>query len=142
MNLRKGKYKVIQGYIRDPHWYSEPTEDKMNTSDTGILVRIMENLARLSDWLFGHVANDLTRIWFTNFILLNSYAKNGGFQTLLFDIENDPRETTNIADKHPDIVKDLLADIDIYKKDCPKTAPYWMITKNWVDTFITGNSNV
>merc|ERR1719186_875416 len=26
---RKGKYKLIQGNIRDPHWYSEPTKDKV-----------------------------------------------------------------------------------------------------------------
>lgn len=110
----------------------------MNTTDTGVLVRVLENLARLTDWLFGHVSNDLLRIWLTNFVLFNSYAKNGGIQTLLFDVENDPQEKVNLANKFPDVVEDILKDIEIYKKELPRTAPYWMITKNWVDTFVTG----
>ena len=135
---RKGKYKLLKGYIRDPNWYHEPNKDKMNTTDTGVLVRVLENLARLTDWLFGHVSNDLLRIWLTNFVLFNSYAKNGGIQTLLFDVENDPQEKVNLANKFPDVVEDILKDIEIYKKELPRTAPYWMITKNWVDTFVTG----
>ena len=53
-------------------------------------------------------------------MLFNTYAKQGGLQTLLFDVERDPRETTNIAEQHPEIVKDLLADVEKYKKDQPK----------------------
>ena len=91
------------------------------------------------DWTFGHVSNDLVRIFLSNQLLFKLYAKQEGFQTLLFDIENDPQEKNNIASKHPDIVKDLLLEISRYEKDIPDCAPYWMITKNWEDTFITGN---
>ena len=91
------------------------------------------------DWIFGHVENDYWNLWFKNYLLFNTYAKKGGLQTLLFDLENDPRETTNIADQYPDIVKDLLAGVERYKKDQPEAAPYWMITKDWPNTFIAGN---
>ena len=132
---------MIQGYIRDPHWYAEPTVDKINTSDPGLLVRIIENIARFLDWIIGHVENDYLSLWIRNLMLFNTYAKQGGLQTLLFDVEGDPRETTNIAEQHPEIVKDLLADVEKYKKDQPKAAPYWMITRteDWSKTFIAGN---
>ena len=39
---RKGKYKLVKGNIRDPHWYKEPTEDKVATTDTSLLPRIIE----------------------------------------------------------------------------------------------------
>merc|ERR1712141_733703 len=64
--FRKGKYKLIKGYIRDPNWYYEPTQDQINTTDTGMFVRFIENLARFTDWLYGHVPNDLFRAWMSN----------------------------------------------------------------------------
>ena len=137
--LRKGKYKIIQGNLRDPNWYNEPTEDKINTSDSSLMTRVIENLVRATDSIFGHVSNDLVRLFLSNQFLFKWYAKREGYQTLLFNIEKDPQETTNIASQHPDIVKDLLLDLDHYEKDIPVSAPYWMITKNWVNTFINGN---
>ena len=135
---RKGQYKLIHGNLRDPHWYSEPTEDQLNSSDSSLIKRIIENLVRMMDWMFGHVSNDLVRLFLSNQFLFKWYAKQEGFQTLLFDIENDPQEMTNIASTHADIVKDLLLEVGRYEKDIPECAPYWMITQNWKDTFVTG----
>ena len=129
---------MIHGYIRDPHWYSEPTEDKMNTTDDGIVVRIIENIVRFWDWLYGHTENDSLRVWLSNYLLFQTYSKKGGLQTLLFDIDNDPRETKNIAEEHPDIVEELLSEVERYKKHKPKASPYWMITKDWSNTFVPG----
>ena len=126
--------------MKDPHWYNEPTEDKINTSDTGLFVRVIEKLVRITDWIFGLVSNDPLRDFLSAHFLLKTYAERDGFQTLLFDIENDPQETNNIAKKHPEIVKDMLKDIEHYKTEIPKSAPYWMVTDNWHDTFITGIS--
>ena len=136
--LEKNQYKLIQGYVKDPHWYNEPTEDKINTSDTGSFVRVIESLVRFTDWIFGLASNDPLRDFLSAHFLLKTYAERDGFQTLLFDIENDPQETNNIADEHPEIVKDMLKDIEHYKKEIPNSAPYWMVTDNWHDTFITG----
>ena len=88
----------------------------MSTSDNGIFVRIIEYIVRITDWIRGNVSNDIVRLWLSNVMLFNNYAKQEGFQTMLFDIENDPRETVDIAERHPDIVKDILKDIDGYKK--------------------------
>ena len=101
--------------------------------------RFIENLVRMMDWMFGHVSNDWARQSISNHVLFKWYAKQEGFQTLLFDIEKDPQEMTNIASTHPDVVKDLLSEVGRYEKDLPECAPYWMITQNWEDTFVTGN---
>ena len=37
---RKGKFKLIQGSYKDAHWYSEPSEDRVKTSDEGLLARV------------------------------------------------------------------------------------------------------
>ena len=110
----------------------------MNTSDEGLFVRLIENTVRFWDWLFGHVENDYWRIWLSNYILFNSHANPGGVQTLLFDIENDYRETTNIAHTHPRVVEELLIEAKEYLKHKPKNSPYWMVTENWEETFIPG----
>ena len=100
--------------------------------------QFIENLVRVMDWIFGTSENDLVRLFLSNIVLFKSYSKKEGFQTLLFDIEKDPQEKNNVADEYPDIVKDILSDVAVYEKDIPECAPYWMITKNWVDTFVTG----
>ena len=110
----------------------------MNTSDDGMVVRIIENTVRSWDWMFGHAENDYWRLWLSNYMLFQTYSKKGGLQTLLFDIENDVRETKNIADKHPDIVHELLLEVEEYKKHKPKSSPYWMVTKDWEETFVPG----
>ena len=140
--FRKGKYKLIQGNIRDPNWYNEPTEDELNSSDSSFVKILVENLVRMMDWAFGHVSNDLARLLLTNHWLFKFYAKEEGFQTLLFDIENDPQEKNNIASEHPDVVEELLRIVRRYEKDIPECTPYWMVTRNWQDTFITGNMNL
>ena len=39
---RRGNYKIVQGNIRDPHWYQEPIEDRVSTSDKSFFHRIIE----------------------------------------------------------------------------------------------------
>jgi hypothetical protein len=37
----KADVQVVRGSYKDPHWYSEPTEDRVATSDTGRLPRLL-----------------------------------------------------------------------------------------------------
>ena len=90
--------------------------------------------------MFGHAENDYWRLWLSNYALFQTYSRKGGLQTLLFDIENDKRETTNIADKYPEIVETLLAEVEAYKIQKPNSSPYWMVTKDWGNTFVPGNN--
>ena len=57
---------------------------------------------------------------------------------MLFDIESDPREEHNIAGDHPDIVADLLGDVEELKKGRPRHPRYWMMSPNWTQGFVAG----
>ena len=57
---------------------------------------------------------------------------------MLFDIESDPREEHNIAGDNPDIVADLLGDVEELKKGRPRHPRYWMMSPNWTQGFVEG----
>ena len=135
---RKGKYKVIQGQLRDPHWYTEPTKDRLNSSDSGLRKQIIENILRVTEPFCGVDFHNKLSMFLSNSFLYKSYITKYGFQTLLFDIENDPQERNNIASVHPEIVNELLSEIERYEKDSLKGVPYWMLIRNLGDTFVTG----
>merc|ERR1711971_1142799 len=58
---------VIQGSYKDAHWYSEPKEDKVSTTDTGLLARLLEKIARFLDWSLGEGPCDSIRMLFSTF---------------------------------------------------------------------------
>lgn len=51
--------------------------------------------------------------------------ESSGFE--LFDIENDPNETTNLAGQHPDILATLVETI----KETREASPYWPTDPSW-----------
>ena len=55
--FRKGRYKLVKGNIRDPHWYKEPTEDRVNTTDTSFFHRFIEaKILNTTNYLYRHIA--------------------------------------------------------------------------------------
>ena len=77
-------------------------------------------------------------LFLANSFLCKSYIMKHGFQTLLFDIENDPQERINIATEHQEIVNELLSEIENYEKESLEGVPYWMLIRNLPDTFVAG----
>ena len=73
-----------------------------------------------------------------NMLLFQHYAKSEGSKLLLFDLESDPSEEKNIADNFPDIVNDILKDVEELKKKRPKHPKYWMMSTNWTEGFVPG----
>ena len=59
---------------------------------------------------------------------------------MLFDLESDPIEKNDIASEFPDIVVDLLKDVEEEKKKRPKHPRYWMRSPNWTEGFLPGTS--
>ena len=57
---------------------------------------------------------------------------------MLFDLETDPIEKSDIASEFPDIVVDLLKDVEEEKKKRPKHPRYWMRSPNWTEGFLPG----
>jgi len=137
---RKGDYKVIQGSYKDAHWYSEPKEDKVSTTDTGLLARVLENISRFLDWSLGEGPCDSIRMLFFNLWLFNYYARERGGQenTLLFNIAKDPEEKRNLASEFPGTVAELLNEVEVIKAGRPYTPRYWLVSSNWTDGFVEG----
>ena len=136
---RKGKYKLIQGNIRDPYWYSEPTEDRVATNDDSYIPRMLEGFVRFLENIFGPGPCDVPHIVALNLVLSSIYNRAEGYKTLLFDLEADPEEKTDISDSHPDVVKDLLEEIAKIKKNLPYHPRYWMVNSDWTKSFIPGD---
>ena len=53
-------------------------------------------------------------------------------EIMLFNIEDDPHETTNLADTHPEIVNEGIAHLEKWHADCMATSrtgidPMWVV---------------
>jgi len=96
---RKGPYKIIMGNIRDLHWYYEPTQDWLATSDTSVLPQVFEKTMKLAAyiWGLGPVDSKPNRRLAMS-ILYGYQQKKLGKVTAVFDVENDPQERENLCE--------------------------------------------
>merc|ERR1719312_799687 len=75
-----------------------------------------------------------------NLWLFNHYAKSSDPEKpLLFNIEEDPEERNNLAEKMPSVVEDLLKDVEKLLEKRPRQPKYWLVSRNWTDGFIKGD---
>lgn len=68
-----------------------------------------------------HFANRIWAVRKGKWKLLQSHTTR---DLELYDLETDPGETENLAEKHPEIVKNLKQSFDKWKADVYKDAPY------------------
>ena len=139
-SFRKGNYKIIQGNIRDSHWYSEPSQDRVATTDEGIYPRILENFVRLMEFIFGNGPCDIfIHGMALNVLLFNKYVEDNGVKTMVFDLERDPEERVDISGTHPKVTRNLVEAIQEHKHKRPYHYRYWMVNPSWVDSFTPGD---
>ena len=100
----------------------------------------IEHIARAMDWLFGEGPCDNFRMLMFNLWLFNHYARRiDPSKPLLFNVDEDPEERNNLADKMPSVVEDLLKDVEQIKAKRPRQPKYWLISRNWTDGFKKGD---
>jgi len=95
---RKGPYKILMGNIRDPCWYSEPSQDLLATSDISEVPLAFEKAMKLTShiWGLGPTDSRPNRV-LSMAILYRYYRYKLGNLTAVFDIEKDPQERINLC---------------------------------------------
>jgi arylsulfatase A-like enzyme len=73
---------------------------------------------RRDDWKLIRIAEDPL-----------SKSKKMFLPLMLIDLKNDPAETTNVADKHPEVAKDLLTALENWEKGL--APPRWYDGSDW-----------
>jgi hypothetical protein len=151
MAHRIGKYKLIKGIVRDPSYYYESSEDRMNLSNPSFATRLTEKVNRFGDILFGNNKFDLGRITITHKLMQDAISedqKNGKEETnRLYDLEADPNETTNIYNEPwtKDIIQSIESRLDeINKKRPPTQKAYFQIDLkyDWPKTLVSGDCSM
>ena len=75
-----------------------------------------------------------------NIWLFNHYAKDSDpNKPILFNVDEDPEERHNLADKMPGVVEDFLKDVEAILNRRPLQPKYWLISHNWTDGFRKGD---
>jgi len=132
-SYRKGKYKLIQGNIKDSHWYYEPTKDMLNSTDSTWLSYFVEIFMKWLEALYDTGPIDLIGDLVVTHIVYYQNMFYNPPETLLFDLEADPQETTNIARENADIVNEFSAYLEEMKKKRPHHPKYWLVSQEWAD---------
>ena len=146
---RNGRFKIVQGHFRDPHWYSEPDSDRVATSDNeSWMPRLLELIVRIAEWIFGNGPTDIMpHGMLLNVILFNHHIKHqGGVKTWLFDLEKDPNETNDLVQSkaHHKILRAMVLTLQEIKYRRPVPIhQYWMVHPNWEeDAFVPGDCSM
>ena len=92
------------------------------------------------DWIFGEGPCDNFRMLIHNLWLFNSYAASiDPSQPLLFNVKEDPQEKYNLAGEKPEVIEDMIKDVDKILASKPRPPKYWLTSRNWTDGFTEGD---
>ena len=92
------------------------------------------------DWIFGEGPCDNFKMLIHNLWLFNSYAASiDSSKPLLFNVKEDPEEKYNIADEKPEVIEDMMKDVDEILSSKPRPPKYWLTSRNWTDGFTEGH---
>jgi len=131
--FRRAHYKLIEGHVRDPHWYSESSSDAMNTTDTTWKPKMLERAVRFIEWIFGVGRADSFRVMLTHQIFQPLYLaeqRAARVDTVqLYDVEADPSEKVNLAKDFPDVVADLHKRAMTIRDARPEQQKFWFTVR-------------
>eukprot|EP00615_Pteridomonas_danica_P010457 CAMPEP_0114339894 /NCGR_PEP_ID=MMETSP0101-20121206/8018_1 /TAXON_ID=38822 ORGANISM="Pteridomonas danica, Strain PT" /NCGR_SAMPLE_ID=MMETSP0101 /ASSEMBLY_ACC=CAM_ASM_000211 /LENGTH=673 /DNA_ID=CAMNT_0001472983 /DNA_START=14 /DNA_END=2036 /DNA_ORIENTATION=+ len=84
IGYRYENWKCVAGVTQDPHWFFESTNNKLNSTDEGLIGLAGEVVIRILDGIFGNAAMDPIRSAITHTVVDAMYMKPQ-FKTLAED---------------------------------------------------------
>ena len=136
ISFRRGDIKIIDGLVRDKHWYSEASSDRLNTTDHTWISIAGEVALRVAEWFFGDSKFDTAHHILAHGLVMHAFASHD--EILMYNITADPEETTNLSPTHPALLKDMLKRVQTLLKTHVQQQPIWLILnheearKSWV----------
>ena len=144
-----GKYKLIIGEVEDSSYYLEPIVDRMNIEGLGlrskILSYVLENVIRAGEFAIGTSEFDSLRIVLTHYFkhIIESYFRLSDLELVqLYNLDEDPKESINLARQYPDIVDAITNKIQHImhnNKTLIQNPKLQYSLKLWPLTFIKGD---
>lgn len=146
----EGDMKIVTGMIRDPIYYYESSEDRMNNTDPTLTSYLGEKLLRGLESIFDVAPFDaarstITHSYFHPIIQEAARVPSGNNRVLLFNLTADPTESTNIAEHHPDVVNRLLNKLQVIREKRPPQQKFWMQFHEkevWPKSFVSGDCSI
>lgn len=104
--FRRGDLKIVDGLVREKHWYSEPRKDRLNTTDDTMVSIIGETILRFFESIFNPAAFDTSHHVIAHGLVMNAFSSRE--EILLFNITEDPSETRSISQERPDLFASMM----------------------------------
>lgn len=136
ISFRSGDIKIIDGLVRDKHWYHESTVDRMNTTDDTWISIVGEYALRVAEFVFGDSKFDTAHHILAHGLVMHAFSSHD--EILLYNVTADPKEEVNLREVRPDVLKSMLKRANALLLTAVPQQPIWLILsheesrKSWV----------
>lgn len=125
ISFRHGDIKIIDGLVRDKHWYKEPRGNSLNTTDETWISYVGEIALKIAEFFFEDSKFDTAHHILAHGLVMRAFASHD--EILLYNISSDPEEQINIRETHPEILRDMLSRADLLLRHHVPQQPIWLI---------------
>lgn len=125
ISFRMGDIKIIDGMVRDKHWYTEPSKNRLNTTDETWVSFAGEIALKLGEFFFEDSKFDTAHHILAHGLVMHSFSSYD--EILLYNISADPLEKNNIRESHPEILKIMMKRVQELIAHHVPQQPIWLI---------------
>lgn len=128
ISFRYGDIKIIDGLVRDTHWYSESSHYFMNSTDETWISIVGEMALRVAEFFFSDSKFDTAHHILAHGLVMHAFSNHD--EILIYNVTQDPGEKFNLRESHPEILKDMLKRVEELLLTAVPQQPIWLILKH------------